>query len=295
VNLEEVQKAIEQKGAKWIANENVISRLPLEERNKRLGALIDEEEQNGEMLSAAGLPSKFDWRDQGMVTPIKDQGNCGSCWAFASVGALESQILLTSGGEPDLSEQFVVSCNRLNYGCDGGVMGIVYTFLKWTGTPNEECFPYRAKDLPCLRRCPEWRDTRVRIDSWIWVARDVDALKAAVYENPVAMAFNVYDDFFYYESGVYEHVSGELAGGHAVIIVGWDDNPPEGIPCFIVKNSWSEDWGEKGYFRIGYSQVMNEVAFGQDTGDFDMGETAASPAKTIRHNIVTTWGTIKSR
>lgn len=293
--LEEVQEAIEQNGAKWTASENSISKLPFEEWKQRLGTIIDEEEHKGKVRSTAGLPAKFDWRDQGMVTPVKDQGPCGSCWAFASVGALESQVLLTYGGEPDLSEQFVVSCNKLNMGCNGGYMGIVYSFLKWRGAPEEECFPYEAKDLPCRQRCPEWKDTRVRIDSWSWVTQDVDALKAAVYENPVATAFNVYEDFRYYDGGVYEHVSGDYAGGHAVIIVGWDDNPPEEIPCFIVKNSWDEDWGEDGYFRIGYSQVTNEVSFGSDTSDFDMEATAAPPKTSRRNMVTTTWGTIKNR
>lgn len=270
-NLEEVQKAIKQKGAKWAAGENSVSRLPLEQLKKRLGTIIERKNLRGEIPSVVGLPTSFDWRDQGMVTPVKDQGNCGSCWAFGSVAGLESQLLLAgTTPNPDFSEQFVVSCNKTNSGCDGGYMSRVYNFLARGGTPEEACFPYQAKDLPCLRACREWQETQEQISSWSWVTRNVDALKAAVYENPVPAAFVVYEDFMYYTGGVYEHVSGGVAGGHAILIVGWDDNPPEGIPCFIVKNSWDTNWGEAGYFRIGYSQVTNEVEFGDDAGDFEM-------------------------
>jgi C1A family cysteine protease len=295
-NLEEIEQAIIAKGAKWTAAENVISRLPDAERKMRLGTIITGENESGNVPVVSALPAKFDWRDQSMVTPVRDQGSCGSCWAFASVGALESQVLMTSGGEPsaiDQSEQFVVSCNKKNDGCRGGVMGYVYNFLQLIGTPEEACFPYQAKDLPCRQTCREWRDTRVQIASWSWVTKDVDAIKAAVFENPVATAFYVYDDFDYYSSGVYEHVWGDRSGGHAVIITGWDDDPPEGVPCFIVKNSWSEGWGEDGYFRIGYSQVENEVSFGMDTGDFEMAGGAAPPI-TSRNTVTATWGNIKN-
>ena len=297
-DLEEVQKAIEQNNAKWTAKENPVSRLPFEEWKQRLGTIIEGKNQEGKIPSIMSLPSEFDWRDNdgNWVTPVKDQGNCGSCWAMSSVAALESQALIAGGNpsvEVDCSEQFVVSCNKRNNGCGGGYMQYVYNFLKWVGTPEEACFPYEAEDLPCRDVCDDWRDTRVQIDNWSWVTKDVDAIKAAVSENPVATAFNVYEDFRHYDGGVYEHVWGGLAGGHAVVVVGWDDEPPEEIPCFIVKNSWSEDWGEDGYFRIGYSQVTNEVAFGMDTGDFDMGQ--AAPPITIRRKTVTdTWGAIKN-
>ena len=113
--------------------------------------------------------------------------------------------------------------------------------------------------------CSEWRDDVAGIERWSFVRQTVDALKAAVYENPIAVGYNIYSDFLYYESGVYEYVFGRFVGGHAVLIVGWDDAEE----CFIVKNSWGENWGEDGYFRIAYSQVTNQVQFGLQAIDFD--------------------------
>lgn len=279
--LEQIQKAIREKGAKWVAGETSVSRLPPKERKQRLGTIIVGEAA-GEVPLALALPSKFDWRDSGAVTTIKDQEQCGSCWAFASVGAVESLELIsqkyTLPALPDLSEQFLLSCCRINRGCKGGYMSVAYNFLKRTGSPPESYFPYQALNLPCRNVEQGWFRDRVRIASWQWVGQDVAALKQAVSENPVPCAFNVFEDFEYYTRGVYEHVTGDYLAGHAVVIIGWDDNPPEGIPCFIAKNSWGTAWGENGFFRIAYSQVTNEVRFGSDAADFDgvIGEEAGT-------------------
>ena len=214
----------------------------------------------------ANLPASFDWRDQNAVTPVKDQGDCGSCWAFASIAALESLAIIETGASaPDYSEQFPVSYNLSNQGCDGGQLTTVANFYKRIGTVSDVCLPYREDDSKFPFPCSDWRDDVAGISGWSSVRRTVDALKAAVYENPIAVGFTLYSDFLFYESGVYEYVSGRVAGGHAVLIVGWDDAEQ----CFIVKNSWGKDWGEDGYFRIAYSQVTNQVQFGTQAVDFD--------------------------
>ena len=161
-------------------------------------------------------------------------------------------MLVAGIPSPDYSEQFVVSYNLRNSGCDGGYMDSVAKFLERVGTISEACLPYRADDRKFPRPCTEWRDELVGIDTWSWITQSVDDLKAAIYENPISAALYVYEDFLYYTEGVYEHVTGGYLGGHAIIIVGWDD----GEGYFIVKNSWDTDWGESGYFRIAYSQVL---------------------------------------
>jgi C1A family cysteine protease len=138
---------------------------------------------------------------------------------------------------------------------------------------------------------------RTKISSWSWVNKDVNALKEAIYENPVPVGLYLYQDFYNYTGGVYEHVTGIRVGGHAVLAVGWDDNPPDapGKGCFKVKNSWGTGWGESGYFRIAYTQVTNVVNFGIDSADFEMGAGSLAPPMTSSYETATTvWGKIKN-
>jgi C1A family cysteine protease len=267
LDLHDVQMAIQEKGARWIAGRTKVSELPDQFKKNRLGLRFSEGEGEEERYvpEASELPSYFDWRDEGVVTPVKDQGDCGSCWAFAAVGVLESLSRVDIGGPaPDYSEQFPVSYNLTNSGCNGGSMANVASFLTRIGTVSEDCLPYRASGRKLPLPCEEWRDELVGISTWSRVTPTVDAIKAAVYEHPLAAGYYVYADFMYYTAGVYEYVAGPFLGGHAIIIVGWDDAEE----CFIVKNSWGEDWGENGYFRIAYSQVMNQVRFGSDAIDY---------------------------
>ena len=268
IDLAEVRDAIREQGARWTAGNTRISELPDQLKKTRLGLIfsVREEYPSESPLSAMELPSSFDWRDQNAVTSVKDQGDCGSCWAFASIAALESLAIIETGASaPDYSEQFPISYNLANLGCDGGGLDSVANFYQRIGTIPDNCLPYRENDSKLPLPCSEWRDDVVGIEKWRYVAKTVSALKRAVYENPIAVGYYIYSDFMYYESGVYEYVSGRFLGGHAVLVVGWDDVEE----CFIVKNSWGEDWGENGYFRIAYSQVTNQVQFGTQAFDYD--------------------------
>jgi C1A family cysteine protease len=303
-DLGKVKKAIKEKKAKWEAGETSISRLPEHERELRLGAILDDEivlggkpvkPDNSSKPNGTKLPREFDWRDkdgQNWVTPVRDQGGCGSCWAFGSVAQVESLKMIAEGTpdpDLDLSEQYIVSCDSINYGCSGGYMYPAYDFLRETGVPDEECYRYLARDAdtgaPCENACIE--PALVNINYWTRVPADVDLLKAAVYENPVTVCFYVYQDFSYYTGGVYKHVWGELRGGHAVCIVGWNNRG------FIVKNSWGTGWGEAGYFNIAYSEVTNEVRFGMQAGNFDTSPPLAPPRESRPETLVAVWGEIK--
>lgn len=263
-----IQKAIQEKGAKWIPGKTSVSYLSIEDKKNMCGVIFPENyptRKRAESISLLVEDEYFNWKDEGVVTPVKNQGMCGSCWAFAAVGSFESNLLLRgiSAGE-NLSEQLVVSCDTYNLGCDGGWMDLVYNFLWYMGTTEESCFTYQALDLYCDHpsKCNDWEQKLIRTDGWDWVNNNVNSIKNALVEHgPIPTTFNVYTDFYDYTEGVYEYVSGIKLGGHAVLIVGWDDTPEVyggiGKPCWICKNSWGTNWGENGYFRIARGDSCN--------------------------------------
>ena len=203
------------------------------------------------------LPSSFDWRDLGGCTPIKNQGGCGSCWAFGTVGPLECNILIKDGVTVDLSEQWLVSCNREGYGCNGGWWVHEYHQNETdpcggTGAVLEGDFPYVAQDAPC--NCPYPHE--YLIDDWghigtPWTIPSVDAMKQAILDyGPISVAVYVNSAFQSYNGGVFNsHGGGDV--NHAVVLVGWDDNQGAGGVWFL-RNSWAAGWGEGGYMRIEY-------------------------------------------
>lgn len=276
--LEVVNQAIKAKGAKWRAQENEISRLSKEERKKRLGLLgvMPPEEiaaTSTEGSTAALLdtvPSTLDWRrfnGVSYVTPVKNQGSCGSCWAFATAAALESQILLganVAGTATDTAEQVLVSCSGAG-SCSGGYIGKASDYLRDLGLPAESCFPYVAKDSSCSNACADYQTLTSSIIGWRYTTSGsptVEAIKQALAAyGPLVATMSVYSDFYYYSGGVYSYTSGTLQGGHAVLIVGYDD-PGQ---YFIVKNSWGTNWGEGGFFRIAYGELDGPVYFGRYT------------------------------
>ena len=218
------------------------------------------------MSAAEDLPAAFDWRAHGGTTPVKNQGGCGSCWAFSTVGALECNIKVRDGVTVDLSEQWLVSCNQDDWGCGGGWYAHDYHWFKkdWcghTGAVMEEDFPYIAYDLPC--DCPY--DHSYRIISWGYVGGGIpspDAIKQAILEyGPVSTLVAVGSAFHAYTGGVFNvDYTGSL--NHAVVLVGWDDNQGEN-GVWILRNSWGSGWGEYGYMRIeyGHSRVGSSTAF----------------------------------
>lgn len=270
VSLEEIQAAVQQRGAAWIPGRNDVWNKSDTEKQSLVGTIL--EGRNPPTSNTTGtlqsLPAYFDWRDAGVVTSVKDQGKCGGCWAFATVGELESLLLITGQAKEsveDLSEQFLISYNLSNRGCNGGILSRAADFLEKTGTISESCKPYKASNAKLPPPCSNWKAELETIETWTSVPRTVEDLKAAVYQRPVATGFYVYTDFYSYTGGVYSYVTGKHEGGHAVLVVGWDDSNQ----CFIVKNSWGTGWGEGGYFRIAYTEMNSKVEFGTDSVLFD--------------------------
>ena len=205
-------------------------------------------------------PATVDWRNvngASFVTPVKNQLQCGSCWAFASTAALESYLLINQNSSMNLSEQFLIS-NSGAGNCEGGDPGLAANFIQLTGVPPTTFEPYLATDggspLSGWQNAVE-QAGNVGI-SYNTTAANLEYLIAT--NGPVVVSLEIFADFYSYSSGVYEYSGvGADTGGHAVLVVGYDD----ANQFFIVKNSWGPAWGENGYFRIGFSQMTNQVAF----------------------------------
>jgi C1A family cysteine protease len=276
--LGHIRQAINARGGRWHADETSVSNLSLQEKKMRLG-LHEYEELLADYLSSpqsapipmvTAAPATLDWRNvEGVnyVSPIKNQGSCGSCWAFAVTAAAESQMMIATSGLPiDLAEQILVSCPGGGGTCSGGSPSTASTYIRDVGLPLESCFTYTATNNSCSNACMNWQDNTYRIIGWHSARTAVDDIKNALYAyGPVIATMYVYNDFFSYRSGVYSYMTGSYVGAHAVLAVGYDDT----LQAFIVKNSWGSGWGEAGYFMIAYSEVTGTSRFGYSTLAYD--------------------------
>ncbi|MEW5743936.1 MAG: C1 family peptidase [Nitrospirota bacterium] len=267
--LGEVSKAVKEKKARWSAKDTAVSKLRPEDRKRRLGGRVPAPTGQEKIVATpySALPAALDWRNYGgssYVTPIKDQGACGSCWAFATTAALESSTLISKnmpGIDLDLSEQTALSCSGAG-SCYGGLIDSASDFISNIGLPSEGCFPYLAIEGGCVGACSNWQGEAYKIDNWYKVEPTVDAVKHALYNyGPLVTLIAVHTDFFYYSSGIYTHSWGSFEGYHAAAIVGYNDAEQ----YFIVKSSWGTDWGESGYFMIAYSEVNGDSLLGHWT------------------------------
>ncbi|WOL17466.1 oryzain alpha chain-like [Canna indica] len=195
------------------------------------------------------LPASVDWREKGAVAPVKDQGNCGSCWAFSTIAAVEGINQIVTGDLITLSEQELVECDSAyNQGCNGGLMDYAFEFITQNGGIDTETdYPYKARDGKCDKHR---RNAKVvSIDGHEDVPQnDEQALMKAVASQPVSVAIEAGGrEFQLYKSGVFTGRCGtELDHGVAAVGYGTDN----GTDYWIVRNSWSSDWGEDGYIRM---------------------------------------------
>ncbi|KAG7633685.1 Peptidase C1A papain C-terminal [Arabidopsis suecica] len=195
------------------------------------------------------LPSSVDWRKKGAVTEIKNQGKCGSCWAFSTVAAVEGINKIKTNKLVSLSEQELVDCDtKQNEGCNGGLMEIAFEFIKKNGgITTEDSYPYEGIDGKC--DASKDNGVLVTIDGHEDVPEnDENALLKAVANQPVSVAIDAgSSDFQFYSEGVFTGSCGtEL--NHGVAAVGYGSE--RGKKYWIVRNSWGAEWGEGGYIKI---------------------------------------------
>jgi C1A family cysteine protease len=204
-------------------------------------------------------PSKWDWRTQGVGLPaVRDQGKCGSCWAFGSTAVLEGAVAIFDQRIVDLSEQFAIDCNGKGYGCDGG--NWIYDLYKSPGAVLESVYPYAGADQQCRSSGLDHPST---LTAWHSIkSGDREAMKAAIYQyGVIGTTVNACGSQIGYTGGVYD--SAECNYGqtnHIVALVGWDDSVThrQGTGIWIMRNSWGQNWGESGYMRIAYGVAMIE-------------------------------------
>jgi len=223
-------------------------------------------------VDAEALPVRFDAREAWpkcapTIGNVRDQGHCGSCWAFGAVEAFSDRICITHNVNVNMSANDVLACcDSCGMGCDGGYPASAWSYFEKIGNVDDSCDPYFDQtgchhpgctpEYPtpkCVKKCVnghDWTQSKAKVTKSYSVPNNVQQIMQEIMTNgPVEGAFDVYQDFATYSSGVYKHVSGDLMGGHAIKIIGWDVDPKAG-PYWIVVNSWNYSWGQKGLFWI---------------------------------------------
>lgn len=237
-------------------------------------------------LKSSELPENFDPRKQWPFCPslseVRDQGDCGSCWAFGAVEAMTDRICIKSKGKINFhfsAEDLVACCTDCGYGCSGGYPAQAWSSYQTNGivsggpyNSSQGCLPYEIPpcehhatgklkpcsspeaDTPtCKTVCEDSYKVSYTADKHFGVSTysvtgEENIMQELVENGPVEAAFTVYSDFLNYKTGVYQYTSGEVLGGHAVKIIGY--GVEDGTKYWLVANSWNADWGDKGYFKI---------------------------------------------
>lgn len=279
MDVQALNQKLKKEKATWVAKDNWVNRLSKDEVKRLLG--LKRQSQYGVDFAPMAYQTLqrenkvLDWRDKdgkNWVSPMLNQANCGSCVAFAAIGVMETQYNISSvlpNLNIRLSTQNLFSCGG-GY-CDFGWWpSSAAQHLMTDGVVDEACAPYTSgstgRDGECSNICADHSQRTYRIANYTSPTRmlsDVNAVKKALEHGPVMTTMSVYADFLTYSDGVYKHNSGGMLGGHAVSIVGYDDTKQ----AYIIRNSWGEDWGIKGFAYIAYSDVSG---IGDETWGFDM-------------------------
>lgn len=254
------------KGLSYQLNVNQFADWTWEEfRSHRLGAAqnCSATLKGSHKLSHADLPETKDWRAEGIVSPVKNQHHCGSCWTFSTTGALEAAYAQAFGKNISLSEQQLVDCAGAfdNHGCNGGLPSQAFEYVKYNGgLDTEEAYPYTAKDGEC-KFSAQNVGVQVLDSVNITLGAEEELKDAVALVRPVSVAFEVVNGFRFYTKGVYTSTtcgSSPMDVNHAVLAVGY--GVEDGIPYWLIKNSWGEDWGDNGYFKMEMGKNMCGVA-----------------------------------
>lgn len=193
--------------------------------------------------------TEVNWVTAGAVQAVRDQAQCGSCWAFSSTGAIESAHWIASGESIDLSEQQLVDCSNLNLGCNGGNQGWAFMYFDNHGAMTESSYPYQAVNQKCQYSAT---NTGIMVPSFTKITpNNVAQMKAALVQQPLSVSIEADTRSFQsYKSGVYNDAAGcGTTLDHAVMAVGYGTDSVGG-DYYLIRNSWGASWGEAGYIRF---------------------------------------------
>jgi C1A family cysteine protease len=203
-------------------------------------------------INPRSLPTSFDWREKGAVTDVKNQEQCGSCWAFATVAATEGVNFMTNGKLESLSEQELVSCDSVDQGCNGGLPSNAFSYMakNAVGFELESDYPYTAADGTCKAKSSL---EKVFLDKasngYKAISQDEDEIAQALMDDgPLAIGINATPMQFYSGGISNPWICNPKALDHGVAIVAFGED--SGTKYWTIKNSWGSSWGEKGYYRI---------------------------------------------
>lgn len=248
--------------------DNPFAYMPIEQIRAMMGTKLMVVEHTATDLGFTpreSFDSREEWPDK--IHAIRDQGQCGSCWAFGATEALSDRLAIRGTVNTVLSPQHLVSCDMGNFGCQGGYLGETWSYMNAHGVMTEECYKYHSGDDGDDGKCQTTCDDGSKGELYFsgepaFSTENTRTMQEIEKNGPVEAAFMVYEDFLHYGGGIYKHGSGDFLGGHAIKCIGWGTDPDAG-DYWIMANSWGEGWGEKGFFRIvkGDCDVDSQMTF----------------------------------
>ncbi|CAH2273499.1 cathepsin S-like [Pelobates cultripes] len=215
-------------------------------------------------------PDTVDWREKNCNTPIKSQGLCGSCWAFAVVGVIESRYCIQTGKLIRLSEQQLVDCDATNHGCCGGKPTDALAYTAEYGIMRNRDYEYAEKQSECAY--DEDKAIMLNVEKYYNLAGEENMAREVELNGPIIVGIAASEKFMFYKEGVYNGDCAEEPN-HAIIIVGYGSQPSEDDPdeiedYWIIRNSWGETWGEHGYGKM--KRNVNQCDIGSNAAAIDL-------------------------
>lgn len=210
-------------------------------------------------------PAALSWVGASCIHDVRNQGNCGSCWAFGLAGMLADRCCLSGSDKGWLAPQELVSCDKKSSGCSGGWPEVALQYVvEKHGLVPEACYPYKGINAVCPTKCADgsdWTKAHVCDCKGAKRCRGVEAMKGCLASGPIEVTFGVCNSFFSYRTGIYKcDCGGSYAGLHAVTAVGFGSDPE----ChWVVRNSWGASWGDKGYFKMACSSCGMDGTYEQ--------------------------------